>query len=60
MSLMFGQPYQRLVRVVPLAVNVVQYPPPTGSRCWLLGEAIRRAVLKYDEDLMSRSGAPAG
>jgi protocatechuate 4,5-dioxygenase beta chain len=39
------------VRVVPLAVNVVQYPPPTGNRCWLLGEAIRRAVLNYGEDI---------
>ena len=27
------------------------YPPPTGNRCWLLGEAVRRAVLKYDDDL---------
>jgi protocatechuate 4,5-dioxygenase beta chain len=51
MSLMFGQPGEWPVRVIPLAVNVVQYPPPTGNRCWKLGEAIRRAVLSYDEDL---------
>src|SRR5688500_18272263 len=31
-------------RVIPLAVNVVTYPPPTGNRCWELGEAIGRAV----------------
>jgi protocatechuate 4,5-dioxygenase beta chain len=37
--------------VVPIAVNVVQYPPPTGNRCFLLGEAIARAVASYDEDL---------
>jgi protocatechuate 4,5-dioxygenase, beta chain len=32
------------VAVVPIAVNVVQYPPPTGKRCYDLGRAIRRAV----------------
>jgi protocatechuate 4,5-dioxygenase beta chain len=31
-------------RVVPIAVNVVQYPPPTGERCYKLGRAIRRAI----------------
>jgi protocatechuate 4,5-dioxygenase beta chain len=51
MSLMFGQPRKWPVRVVPLAVNVVQYPPPTGNRCWMLGEAIRKAIMSYDEDL---------
>jgi protocatechuate 4,5-dioxygenase beta chain len=38
-------------KVVPIAVNVVQYPPPTGKRCYDLGVAIRRAVDKFDEDL---------
>ena len=38
-------------KVVPIAVNVVQYPPPTGKRCYDLGQAIRRAVDKFDEDL---------
>jgi protocatechuate 4,5-dioxygenase, beta chain len=51
MSLMFGQPAQWPVKVIPLLVNVVQYPPPTGNRCWLLGEAIRRAVEGFDADL---------
>jgi protocatechuate 4,5-dioxygenase beta chain len=51
LSLMFGQPEAWPVRVIPLAVNVVQYPPPTGNRCYALGEAIRRAVLSYEEDL---------
>src|SRR5271169_718129 len=37
--------------VIPLCVNVVQYPPPTGARCFKLGMAIRRAVEKFDEDL---------
>jgi protocatechuate 4,5-dioxygenase, beta chain len=51
LSLMFGQPEAWPVRVVPIPVNVVQYPPPTGNRCYALGEAIRRAVSRFDEDL---------
>ena len=51
LSLMFGQPEAWPARVIPLAVNVVTYPPPTGNRCWLLGEAIARAVASYGEDL---------
>jgi protocatechuate 4,5-dioxygenase beta chain len=51
LSLMFGQPDAWPVRVVPIAVNVIQYPPPTGERCYKLGQAIRRAVESYDENL---------
>jgi len=51
LSLMFGQPDAWPVRVVPIAVNVVQYPPPTGNRCYALGEAVRRAVESFGEDL---------
>jgi protocatechuate 4,5-dioxygenase beta chain len=32
MNLLFGSPQEWPVRVIPLAVNVVQYPPPTGNR----------------------------
>jgi protocatechuate 4,5-dioxygenase beta chain len=51
LSLMFGQPDAWPVKVVPIAVNVIQYPPPTGNRCFALGEALRRAVESFDEDL---------
>lgn len=51
LSLMFGQPREWPVRVVPLAVNVIQYPPPTANRCYRLGEAISRAVSSFPEDL---------
>jgi protocatechuate 4,5-dioxygenase, beta chain len=37
--------------IIPFAVNVVQYPVPSGKRCYLLGQAIRRAIECYDEDL---------
>ena len=37
--------------VIPFAVNVVQYPVPSGKRCFQLGQAIRRAIESYDEPL---------
>jgi protocatechuate 4,5-dioxygenase, beta chain len=37
--------------VIPFAVNVVQYPVPSGRRCFQLGQAIRRAVRSFDRPL---------
>lgn len=51
LSLMFGQPQEWPCPVIPLCVNVVQYPPPTGNRCFNLGKAIRKAVESFDRDL---------
>ena len=51
LSLIFGQVDPWPARIIPLAVNVVTYPPPSGNRCWLLGEAIARAVASFPEDL---------
>jgi protocatechuate 4,5-dioxygenase beta chain len=51
LSLMFGQPAAWPCKVIPFAVNVVQYPPPTGHRCYQLGRAIRKAIGLYDDDL---------
>ncbi len=51
LSLIYDQPKAWPVKVIPLAVNVVTYPPPTGNRCWVLGEAIARAVESFPEDL---------
>ena len=48
LSVMFGEPDAWPCKVIPLAVNVVQYPPPTGNRCYHLGQAIRRAVESYE------------
>lgn len=39
------------VKVVPLLTNVIQHPIPSGRRCFKLGQAIRRAVESYPEDL---------
>ena len=51
LTMMFGQPDAWPAKVIPLAVNVVTYPPPSGNRCWALGEAIARAVASFPEDL---------
>ncbi len=51
LSLMFGQPQRWPCRVIPFAVNVVLYPPPSGMRCYRLGQALRRAIESFDEDL---------
>jgi protocatechuate 4,5-dioxygenase beta chain len=51
LSLMFGQPSEWPCPIVPLCVNVVVYPVPTGHRCYMLGKAIRKAVESFDRDL---------
>ncbi|MGL3821682.1 class III extradiol dioxygenase subunit beta [Sphingopyxis sp. R3-92] len=51
LTMMFGKPAAWPCRVIPVAVNVVTYPPPSGNRCWALGEAIARAVASFPEDL---------
>jgi len=63
LSLMCGQPDRDIGKdsaknngawpcpVIPFAVNVVQYPAPSGRRCFNLGRAIRKAVESFDEPL---------
>lgn len=51
LSLMCGQPAAWPCPVIPFAVNVVQYPVPSGRRCFQLGRAIRKAIAAYDQDL---------
>jgi hypothetical protein len=51
LSLMCGQVNAWPCPVIPFAVNVVQYPVPSGKRCYNLGKAIRKAVESYDEPL---------
>ena len=51
LSLMFGRRDAWPCPVIPVAVNVVQFPPPSGQRCLNLGRAIRNAVESYDEPL---------
>jgi hypothetical protein len=51
LSLMCGQPEAWPCPVIPFAVNVVQYPVPSGQRCYNLGKAIRKAIESFDQDL---------
>jgi hypothetical protein len=51
LSLMCGQPQAWPCPVIPFAVNVVQYPVPSGQRCFNLGKAIAKAVKSFDADL---------
>jgi protocatechuate 4,5-dioxygenase beta chain len=51
LSLMFGTPDAWPCKVIPVAVNLLQFPPPTPNRCYRLGKAIRRAVDSFDQDL---------
>jgi protocatechuate 4,5-dioxygenase beta chain len=51
LSIMCGEPEAWPCKVIPLAVNVIQYPQPRGSRCFALGQAIRKAVESFDEDV---------
>jgi protocatechuate 4,5-dioxygenase beta chain len=51
LSLMCGQPEAWPCPVIPFAVNVVQYPVPSGQRCFNLGRAIRKAVESFDRPL---------
>lgn len=37
--------------ILPIAINVLQYPLPTAQRCYKLGQAVRRAVESFPEDL---------
>lgn len=51
LSLMCGQPQAWPCPVIPFAVNVVQYPVPSGRRCFELGKAIRKAIESFDQPL---------
>lgn len=37
--------------IVPIAINVLQYPLPTAKRCFKLGQAVKRAIESYPEDI---------
>jgi gallate dioxygenase len=39
------------VKILPLQVGVLQFPAPSARRCYKLGQAMRRAIESYPEDL---------
>ncbi|MDY7522844.1 gallate dioxygenase [Sphingomonas sp. 10B4] len=51
LSLLYDHAEGWPVAMIPLAVGVLQNPVPTARRCWKLGQALRRAIESYPEDL---------
>lgn len=37
--------------IIPLQIGVLQFPLPSARRCYKLGQALRRAIESYPEDL---------
>jgi len=37
--------------ILPIAINVLQHPLPSAKRCYKLGQAVRRAIESFPEDL---------
>ncbi|NBE95598.1 protocatechuate 3,4-dioxygenase [Nonomuraea sp. KC401] len=51
MELFWGRPPEAWpVKVVPIFVNVLQYPIPRPDRLYALGEVLGRAIADYDSD----------
>jgi len=51
LSLLCPHEPQWPVQIVPLQVGVLQFPVPSARRCYKLGQAVRRAIESYPEDL---------
>lgn len=51
LSIAYDQPERWPTKVIPLCVNVIQYPQPTAMRCFKLGQAIGKAVSSFPDDI---------
>ncbi len=51
MKLLWPQHETPPVRTIPVCINTVQYPLPSATRCYKLGQAIGRAIAKLPEEL---------
>ncbi|NLK66948.1 MAG: protocatechuate 3,4-dioxygenase [Campylobacteraceae bacterium] len=51
LSILYDKPKKWPFKIIPLYVGVIQYPQPTGNRCYNLGKAIRKAIESYPEDI---------
>lgn len=51
LSVMCPHEPQWPVQLVPLQMGVLQFPIPSARRCYKLGQALRRAIESYPEDL---------
>ncbi len=51
LSMLCAHAPQWPLSIVPLQVGVLQFPIPSARRCFKLGQALRRAIESYPEDL---------
>ncbi len=51
MKLLWPQHETPPVHTIPVCINTVQYPLPSATRCYKLGQAIGRAIAKLPEEL---------
>lgn len=51
LSMMWPHEPQWPGAIVPLQVGVLQFPIPSAARCYKLGQALRKAIESYPEDL---------
>ena len=42
---------KRKIRTIPIAINTVQHPLPSPSRCYRLGQAVGRSIAGWDDDV---------
>jgi protocatechuate 4,5-dioxygenase beta chain len=51
LSLLWPDRSQTNVKTLPVAINTVQHPLPSPSRCYKFGRAIGRAIASYPKDI---------
>lgn len=52
LSILYGDKVEEWpCQIIPLYVGVIQYPQPSGNRCYNLGKALRKAIDAFPEDL---------
>jgi protocatechuate 4,5-dioxygenase beta chain len=51
LALLWPERSKMSIKTLPIAVNTVQHPLPSPSRCYKLGQAVGRAIESYPEDL---------
>jgi protocatechuate 4,5-dioxygenase beta chain len=51
LSLLWPERAKMRIKTLPVAVNTVQHPLPTPSRCYKFGAAIGRALQSYPDDI---------
>jgi len=51
LSMLLGHETGWPMPIVPLQIGVLQFPIPSAARCYRLGNALRRAIESFSEDL---------